>query len=406
MMGFNYVGHYNAARIIFTLVLNIGVLVSSGLCESSISYAGDRLFFLVNIALASVIFDFSEKKIIIPIYIFLLILLVGFDPIQSFVTSYSPIELYAATPPSVYYTKFGLAGITVALCFIYLQYIYAESQNSTLQIYEKVQSNNQELASALEVLRTTQDQLVQSNKELKQFASVVSHDLKAPLRAIGSLADFINIDQRENLDSGGKEKLDLLKNRIVRMDNLINGILNYARVGQEIEKKAEINTVNLIDVVIEMLSPPENIQINIQKDLPKIIGEPTRIQQLFQNIISNSIKFIDKPNGKISIQCHDREKHWEFSIQDNGPGIEVKHHEKVFMIFKTLKSRDKMENTGIGLTIVKKIVEMHNGKVWINSIPGEGTTFHFTLQKVQSTVQSLDNSSYSLNMSSTKQYSA
>ena len=380
MLGMNASGYNNSARIIFTLVLNVGILVSSALCESTISFAGDRLFFLVNIALASVLFDFSEKKQIVPIYAFLLFLLVGFDDLRSVIEASIPIT-YPAIDSPVYLTKFFLAGVTVALCFFYLQSIYAKSQQETSDLFKEIEEKNRYLSRTLKELEATQEQLIESNIELKQFASVISHDLKAPLRSIGTLVDFIEIDQRERLEPEGIKQLDLLKNRTLRLNNLINGILNYSRLGKETEEKQIVNTKNLVHTVIDMLAPPENITIEVSDDLPNIEGEPTRMQQLFQNLISNAIKFIDKPVGHISVSCTERMEAWQFSITDNGPGIAEKHHDRVFKIFQTLKPKDKMENTGVGLTIVKKIVEMHEGKIWIESVPGERTTFHFTIPK-------------------------
>ena len=223
------------------------------------------------------------------------------------------------------------------------------------------------------------EELESANLELKDFAYIVSHDLKAPLRGIRSLAEWIYADNRDKFDEVGQEQLALIVNRTTRMHNLLEGILEYSRLNQNEEQKTEIEINAVIMDVIEMLGPPDNITIIIENELPIIIMERTRIIQLFENLISNAIKYMDKPNGLIRISCGKQDDYWQFSIGDNGPGIEEKYFDKIFIIFQTLKPRDEFESTGIGLTIVKKIVGMYGGDVWVESEVGEGSTFHFTL---------------------------
>jgi two-component system, LuxR family, sensor kinase FixL len=137
----------------------------------------------------------------------------------------------------------------------------------------------------------------------------------------------------------------------------------------------------VIKEIIELLSPPENIKIIVNTELPTIKGEIIYIEQIYQNLISNAIKFMDKPEGEINISCSSQEDFWEFSVSDNGAGIDEKYFNKIFMIFQTLQPRDKFESTGIGLSIVKKIVETNGGKIWLESAINKGTTFYFTLPK-------------------------
>jgi PAS domain S-box-containing protein len=225
------------------------------------------------------------------------------------------------------------------------------------------------------------EQLASANQELKDFAYVVSHDLKAPLRGIKTIADWISTDYADKLDNDGKEQLSLLANRVDRMHNLIDGILQYSRIGRVEEEKVQVNLNEFVLEIIDMLAPPENITITIENELPTITSEPTRITQVFQNLLSNAVKYIDKPNGQIKVGCVEEDNFWKFNVTDNGPGIEEKYFEKIFKIFQTLAPRDEFESTGIGLTVVKKIVELHNGKIWVESKVGEGTTFFFTLPK-------------------------
>lgn len=218
-----------------------------------------------------------------------------------------------------------------------------------------------------------------ANEELKNFAYVVSHDLKAPLRAIGSLAEWLSADYADKLDDEGKEHLRLLTSRVRRMDGLIDGILQYSRVGRIKEAHAEVDLEQTVQGVIDLLTPPSGMRISIDTPLPTVVAEPTRMQQLFQNLLSNAIRYMDKGEGEVHIACVAEEGQWKFSVADNGPGIRPQHFEKIFQLFQTLAPRDRVESTGVGLALVKKIVEMYGGRVWVESEPGKGSTFFFTL---------------------------
>ena len=222
-------------------------------------------------------------------------------------------------------------------------------------------------------------ELKSANLELKDFAYIVSHDLKAPLRGIRSLADWLYNDYQDKFDEEGKEQLDMLINRVDRMNKLIEGILRYSRLTSKNEEKTVININQVVEEAIEMLQPPNNISIIIENEMPWLTLERTRTQQLFTNLINNAMKYMDKPNGEIRISCQKQGEFWQFSIQDNGCGIEEKNFDNIFTVFKTLKSRDEYESTGIGLTIVKKIVEIYGGTVWVESKFGKGSTFYFTV---------------------------
>lgn len=219
------------------------------------------------------------------------------------------------------------------------------------------------------------------NKELNDFASIVSHDLKAPLRAIRSLANWLAVDYADKFDAEGKEQINLLVNRVKRMHDLINGVLQYSRVGRIKEKIEIVDLKEIIQEVIDMIAPPKHIRIHIEKSLPTIYFERTRITQVFQNLLSNAAKYMDKPQGIITIGYAEFDGSIKFSIADNGPGIAEKHFSKIFKIFQTLNPKDEIESTGIGLTLVKKIIEMYDGHIDIESEIGHGTTFHVTLPK-------------------------
>ncbi|MDD5385284.1 MAG: CHASE3 domain-containing protein [Gallionella sp.] len=228
-------------------------------------------------------------------------------------------------------------------------------------------------------------ELESANEELKNFGYVVSHDLKAPLRAIGSLADWISTDYADKFDDEGKEHMRLLIGRVRRMDGLIDGILQYSRVGRVKETIVAVELNRLVREVIDLLAPPKNITVSIGNSLPTVMTEPTRIQQVFQNLLSNAIKYMDKPEGEICIACVAEGGQWKFSITDNGPGIDQQHFERIFQLFQTLAPRDRVESTGVGLALVKKIVEMYGGRIWLESTVGRGSSFFFTLPRTAAT---------------------
>jgi len=219
------------------------------------------------------------------------------------------------------------------------------------------------------------------NKELKDFAYIVSHDLKAPLRGIKTLANWITTDYADKLDEEGGEQMNLLSTRVDRMHNLIEGVLQYSRVGRVKEEQTNVNLNELVPEVIDTVAPPENIAVTVEDKLPVVECEETRIIQVFQNLLSNAVKYMDKPKGQIKVGCVEDDDFWKFSVADNGPGIEEKHFERIFQIFQKLSARDEYESTGVGLTVVKKIVEMYGGRIWVESKVGEGSTFFFTLPK-------------------------
>jgi signal transduction histidine kinase len=250
--------------------------------------------------------------------------------------------------------------------------VLARSIGYAIERKREQKQNEQRLSSLISKLES-------SNKELKDFAYIVSHDLKAPLRGIKTLAEWLTADYADKLDENGREQLKLLQSRVGRMHNLIEGVLQYSRIGRLKEKPVQVNLNELLSEIIATIAPSENIEIVVQADLPTILCEQPRITQLFQNLLDNAVKFMDKPKGYIKVGCVEEDGFWKFSVADNGPGIEEKNFERIFQIFQTLKARDEFESTGIGLTIVKKVVELEGGKIWVESEVGNGTTFFFTL---------------------------
>jgi signal transduction histidine kinase len=234
-------------------------------------------------------------------------------------------------------------------------------------------------------LKNLNTRLEEANRKLHDFAHVVSHDLKTPLRGIRRLTEWIAKDCANMLTPDGTKHVQQMIERIDRMYSLIDRIIEYSSVEDKDEDKSMVDLGELVNSVIEMINSPEKITITIENQLPVYECNETRITQVFQNLLGNAVKYMDKPRGQIRVGCVEEESFWKFSVKDNGPGIERKHFEKVFELFKTLVPPDKGGGTGIGLATVKKIVEMYGGSVWLESELGKGSTFYFTLSKREAT---------------------
>ncbi|MCP4152627.1 MAG: response regulator [bacterium] len=221
-----------------------------------------------------------------------------------------------------------------------------------------------------------------TNQELQDFAYIVSHDLKAPLRGISSLAKWLAEDYGDALDDGGRQYLTKLLARTKHMHNLIEGILQYSRVGRAKSEPKLLESQGVVTEVINNLAIPENITVNISGVLPKVYCDKMFLIQLFQNLIGNAIKHLGKPEGEISISCSDQGECREFCVKDNGVGIAERHFERIFKIFQTLTpTSSSMDSTGIGLSLVKKITERNGGAVRVESFVGKGSAFYFTIPK-------------------------
>ncbi|MFC4723257.1 PAS domain S-box protein [Geojedonia litorea] len=222
-------------------------------------------------------------------------------------------------------------------------------------------------------------QLKLKNEDLSEYAHAVTHDLKSPMRSISSLLSWTKEDYGANLDDGALANFDIIQSKLQLVHNLIDGILEYSQSDVESSVEGDINVNVVIQDILNIIHIPNNFTINIQDQLPSIIGHRSKVQQLFQNLICNSIKYNDKPKGIIDVGYFEKGNNYVYFVKDNGIGIDHKYFKKVFKIFNKLDSNDN--STGIGLAIVKKIVEFYDGKIWLESTPEQGTTFFIKLKK-------------------------
>ncbi|MBN1269791.1 MAG: GAF domain-containing protein [Kiritimatiellae bacterium] len=243
------------------------------------------------------------------------------------------------------------------------------------------------VALALENLRlrdrleAQNEQLQRANEELKDFAHVVSHDLKSPLQSTIAMAEWVEEDYGKSLDEEGLDKLNRIKLRLKQMGGLIEGILRYSRADKPGGEPQEIDTVELVGEIVEVLAPSPGIRIHVEPDLPKAVYDRTQLQQVFQNLLGNAVTYMDRPEGDIWVGFRDAGKAWEFTVRDTGHGIEEQHMDKIFRMFHSVGVSGLKESTGIGLAVVQKIVESNGGKVWVESKLGAGSCFHFTVMK-------------------------
>jgi signal transduction histidine kinase len=250
-------------------------------------------------------------------------------------------------------------------------------------IIERITVQKDQLAASNRKLQEYTVHLERTNRELDKFASIVSHDLKAPLRAIGNLTGWIEEDAGETLVPEARTHFNMIKQRVKRMEDLINAILDYSRADDRTGEDVKIVTKELIEETLDFIGRPENVTLEIEPGMPEMVSDKTRLQQVFSNLLGNAIKYNDKENIYINVSVVESQDGWEFSVKDNGPGIDAQYHEKVFIIFQTLNRRDDVESTGVGLAIVKKIIEDQGGKIWVESDGKSGSDFRFIWPKVK-----------------------
>jgi len=251
------------------------------------------------------------------------------------------------------------------------------------ELEQRVKERTFELVMANEQLHQKTEDLTRSNKELEQFAYVASHDLQEPLRMVTSYVQLLSQRYKDKLDRDANEFIDFAANGATHMYQLINDLLAYSRVGT---RESPFELVDCEDVFHKSVN---NLKVAVEESgaevthdpLPKAVADFSQLEQLFQNLIGNGIKFRGEESPRVHISARANGNHWIFSVRDNGIGIAPEYKERIFVIFQRLHVKDKYPGTGIGLAICKKIVERHGGRIWVESEPRKGATFYFTLPK-------------------------
>ncbi|WP_394747462.1 sensor histidine kinase [Spongiimicrobium salis] len=249
-----------------------------------------------------------------------------------------------------------------------------------LKLAAKIEQQADKLVQLTSEKNTLLEDLEVQNESLSNYAHMVSHDLKSPIRNISALVSWIGEDEKEGLSEDSKRNFDLIARNLTKMDNLIDGILMHATIASYEGEKTNVDVTGLIEDIRETIFVPDHIKIKTTEGLPTIHTEKYKLEQLFKNLLTNAITAMeDSTDGAIVISVKDNKKFWEFSVKDNGKGIPKNYQASIFDMFKKLENNENA--TGIGLALVKKIVNSYKGEIWLNSDVGEGTTFFFTIKK-------------------------
>lgn len=248
-------------------------------------------------------------------------------------------------------------------------------------VHESEQREAAGVREAQQQLARHAEELERSNRELNDFAYVASHDLKAPLQDLHNLATWIVDDLGKDLPAPTARHIALLQDRIARMDKLLEDLLDYSRAGRVLQPQQAFSLKQALDDALALVPKPQGFTIEIKGPLPNLRTPKAPLTQILRNLIGNAIKHHDKPSGTVVVEISERDTDIEIAVSDDGPGIAPQYHERVFRIFQTLKPRDEVEGSGMGLAIVQKVVEAHGATVRLAS-EGRGTTFRFTWPKV------------------------
>lgn len=269
-----------------------------------------------------------------------------------------------------------LAGAVFSMAMVVFRYHSVKAMIiSKLELIK----NNEWMVVQNEIIEEKSKELQKSNNRLKEFAYIVSHDLKSPLRGIRNIASWIKEDCSETINDDGKMHIQLMDKQIVKMENLIKAILEYSKTGSSKLNSEWINLDEMIKDVIEMVEVDTRTKFTINAHVPQIKGTRIVISQVLQNLLSNSIKHNNKTIREVEIDIRANDEFLQFMVSDNGPGIDPKDHAKIFDLFQTLRDESTFENTGIGLPVAKKMIEEEGGNMWLESVPGQGSRFYFSL---------------------------
>jgi len=272
----------------------------------------------------------------------------------------------------------------------HLEELVKERTSELITTNEKLKQEITERRRAEEELKRTSDELARSNADLKQFASTASHDLQEPLRVIDGFIRLLARRYKGRLDEKADEFIGYTIDGVRRMQELIKDLLEYSKLGTQGTILKPVDFSAAVDkAVLNLKAAVEDIGATVTHDqLPTVMADASQISRLFQNLIGNALKFHGKEPMRVRISAERRENEWVLSVRDNGIGMEPRHTEKIFGMFQRLHTAEEYPGTGIGLAICKRIVEHHGGQIWVESEPGKGSTFYFTIPDRQSAMNS------------------
>ncbi len=236
-----------------------------------------------------------------------------------------------------------------------------------------------EIHSLYKNLNDKSKEVLLLNSELRTVTYNLSHSIKTPLHGINQISQWLKEDYKDSIGSDAQELLNMLIYRVEKLNAIIDNLLEYTDIKVKLEKLSKLDLNYVLKNLINFLNVPQNIEINIARNMPHLKIEKKYIESIFTNLIENSIKFMDKEKGRIEVGFVELNKEYMFFIRDNGPGIEEKYFEKIFTMFHSINNNESIENLGVGLALTKKIVELHGGTIHIESKIKEGTTVFFTL---------------------------
>jgi signal transduction histidine kinase len=275
----------------------------------------------------------------------------------------------------------GLLTFTVSILTVVLTDDRYRSLKKQMIAKLDLAHSHQKISDQRNTIQIKADELHKVNNKLNRFAYIISHDLKAPLRGVKHLAEWIRVDAADTISPETAEHLKMLQKQVMKMEHMINGVLEYSKATELTARKLPVDLNEILQDLIEDMHIRDHVKINIKGNLPIIYGNSISMKQVFQNLLSNAIKHNDKPLPEIEIGFREESGSFEMYIKDNGPGIPKESQHRIFDLFQTLRP-GQAETSGVGLSIVKRIIEEAGGTIWIESDNGAGTTFFFTFLKV------------------------
>lgn len=254
-----------------------------------------------------------------------------------------------------------------------------ENVNESVKLVQFIEKQSEEIIAANNARDVLLNNLEEKNTELNNYAHIVSHDLKSPLRSIDTLINWILEEKTNNITEESQYHFNLILDNLSKMESLINGILNYSSIVESQMADYEIETFDMVNEIVKMMLISKDIKVTISEKLPVIKADKYRIQQVFRNLIQNAVTSLEGKAGSIEIGIDSINNGWQFYVKDSGKGIEEKYFCKIFEIFQSID--ENSNDSGIGLSIVKKVVHFYGGKIWLESDLAKGTTFYFTFPK-------------------------